>query len=442
MLSKEAKIAESARNFALQKTWAFAREVSPFYRDWLPDLSDRIVDFEMLRALPILSKDQLAQNRLEIYGNRPLPAGMIFTGGTTGRSHLVFVTSDELKLRAAIAVDQDVAERPLTLATDGGSQGRLPTDLDEQGVICVPLRSRSGYEWAWQMLVGEHKFPGLQPKITQLVLPLPAIKKLVNFMTERKLDAGDISLRTTMSYSSYLSRGWRRRIEYTLRTTMVDCYGFTEAPVARALQCSGCGCYHMPDSLIVEYLKLDSADLVVSGIGRLCITTLYPQTQGMILFRYDPGDIIEVGPPCTRTGTSGFRPKGRVRHAARINIGEKPLYPVLATDVQEALDIHHWVARSTNLRHSGVTRSEADSWPKWRLKTNQASGLPQVLLEVELTSSPAFFQDEWFATRDSFYRTILGENAILRSLIHDGLVQFSIDGLPPGSIDESEVIRC
>ncbi|MEM7278934.1 MAG: hypothetical protein AAF385_12485 [Pseudomonadota bacterium] len=446
MIDNASSLSRSVELFGLRRTWQVAREHSPFYRDWLPDLDKDAITIDALRALPVLTKNTLSENYLDIYGDKDLPAGVLFTGGTTGAPQMVPVTSDEIAFRNELAVldEQDTPHRTLTLVTSGGSQGRLQSISADRDTVCVPLRSKSGYDWAWRMLTRTHKFRNAPARVTRLALPLPAIKKLVNYMAENGFDRSDLALDIALSFSSYVSRGWRARIEQALGAKLVDCYGFTEAPVARALECKDCGHYHMPESVIAEYLAIDSDDPVEAGIARLCVTTLYPNTQGLILFRYDPGDIVKVGPLCPRTKTKGFLPKGRRSQTVSIKKGERSILPIFATDVQEALDIHHWVARSRNLRHGGVTASEDDSWPKWRLSIGDAisTGKVPVILEVELTSGPAFFHDEWKSFHDAVYETVLAENPHLTHLITTQAVDFQIRGLSPGMIAENEIVRC
>lgn len=432
--------------FGLRRTWQFARRNSVFYRDRLPDLDDGEVSFDALARLPVLTKAELSDHALDIYGDHDVPHAILFTGGTTGRPQIIPVTSEEVAIRNATAHSGEISDgpTPLTLITGGGSQGRITPTGQNQGTICVPLRSRTGYEWAWRMLVSEHRFRGAASRVTRIALPLPAIKKLVNFAAERGLDRTALAVETVLSFSSYISKGWRKRIEEFFDARLVDCYGFTEAPVARALQSDASGYFHMPEGVIAEFLELDGTAPVDSGFARMCVTTLYPQTQSAILIRYDPGDIVQLGPVCPQTGTRGFLPKGRRHHSVAIQHNGRTIYPIFATDIQEAVDIHHWVARSSNLRHGGVTASEDDSWPKWRLSPDHGTegGPTPIRVEIELTSSPAFFHEEWNILHDHIHCTIMEENPTLGQMVAAGMVQLNVCGVPPGTIAENEIIRC
>jgi hypothetical protein len=434
---------DAARIFALRKTWEYAREHSRYYAATLPRRSADDVDLATLRDVPILTKRDLAENFDALRAGTGLPAYMMFTGGTTGPSQLVYgAESDLAAIYERAAEGEPGDERPLMLITTGGTLGTAPLIPGKLGLICLPLRSREGYEWAWRMLTEEHVYDGFQKRITRLRLPLPAVKQLVHLILERKYDPGLLRLEIVFTYSAYLSTGWRSRIEQVLGAPVLDTFGFTEIMAARALQCEACGQYHFDDRVIWEAVDAGSHAPVDRGIGKLLVTSLYPHGQEMPLFRYEAGDLVEVGFYCDAFGDKGLRPRGRQSHAVAIDLGASTVFPLLPTDVQELVDTDPSVARFAYTRHSGITRTDDDAFPKWRLRRLEENGQVIGQLEIEMKFSPCLFREEWLAFEQRIRAGLSELNSTLTEVLERKLMALRIVGLPPGGLAENEIFIC
>jgi phenylacetate-coenzyme A ligase PaaK-like adenylate-forming protein len=435
---------DAARLFRLRETWEYARRHSAFYAERLPPLPVEKIDFATLRLVPILTRADLQQHHEALRCSRELPAYIMFSGGTTGTPLMVYGSEWDLEQTYATYAErwsQAEGPRPLMLSTGAGAQGGPPHVPGRCGMISVPLRSRQGYEWAWRMLTAEHRFDGYATRVTRLVLPLPAVKKLVHFMLERGHTRDELALDSVCSFSAHVSTPWRRLIEETLGAPLTDAFGFTEVPKVRA--------FRVPDSEFFafhdDHTIWDVADPwdktpLDAGIGRLLVTSLVPFSRERVLFRYASGDLVEIGPDPPGE-ERGFRFKGRLGHSAAVEHGGRRHLAVFPTDVQELVDLDPWVARFSNRRHAGVTASEDDSFPKWRF-VQAGEGGTRLTLEVELTSSPSLHFRPGRDFEERVRAGLLALNPALRELVARGAVEWRVRAVPPGTIDDDEVRRC
>src|SRR5206468_2493142 len=128
---------------------------------------------------------------------------------------------------------------------------------------------------------------------------------------EQRVDFSGLSLQVVITGGWYLSSAWRRHFEELLGACVLDSFGFSEIAEANAVECLDCGWYHAGPAAIVEVLDPDSDAPVDSGPGLLAVTSLFPWVRDLVLLRYAPGDVVEIGPECPARGERGFRYLGR-----------------------------------------------------------------------------------------------------------------------------------
>lgn len=441
------RLLEAARLFRLRETWSYARRHSPYYALRLPELPPERIDYDTLRLVPILTRDDLARHGHELRCGTGLPAYLMFSGGTTGEPLLVYGSEWDLEQTYAKYLERVQAAsgpRPLILTTGGGSQGGPPLVPGRCGALSIPLRSRQGYEWAWRLLTSEHRYEPYAPRVTHLALPLPALKKLVHFMLERGLDRSSLALASVCSYSAHVSTAWRRMIEETLGAPLSDSFGFTEVPKVRGFKGPNDTHFFFEDdqTLWEVIAPFDRAPVLGEGLGRLLVTTLVPFNKERVLLRYASGDLVEVGPVDERREQRGFRFRGRLTHSLAVDDGGVQRLAVFPTDVQELVDFDPWVARFSNRRHAGVTASEDDSFPKWRLGAVARGAATHVTLELELTSSPSLYFRQSRDLAERVRHGLQELNPTLADLVARGVVELRVACVPPGTIADDEVRRC
>ncbi len=449
-LSREGSVFEAARAFALAKTFAYARENSEYYRPHLADPVEAGREFDKLRRLPILTKSELTRSFERLHVGNGLPAYIYFSGGGTGTPQLLYGSERELEaiyggcaLDAALDAEDSRGPPGLTLELGGWAQDDAPYLPGRLGLIKVPLRSRSAYEWAWELLNREFRFEGFGPRITQLVLPTPAIKKLVHFILENGLDTSRLALEAISGFSCHLSAGWQRKIEEVLRAPMTDVYGCTEVMAGRAVRAPGQEFHYFDDRVAWEVVDVDTNQGINRGFGKLLLTPLYPYGQTTPMFRYEVGDVVEIGPYDALMQDFGLRPKGRLKHLIRVVDAGRTLFPLFPADIVELIDTHPWVARYEQAHHSGATTTADDAFPRWRLVHDAGDRTtPRVVIEIELKSSPHLFAAEWETFRDGVHEKLVKGNADLALALSKGLMTFEIKALPPGSLRDQDVLVC
>lgn len=427
---------------ALQLTWEYVRQRSPYYGRVLPDVPPKDVRLSHLRQVPVCGRDELAAHYRELRCTRDFPSYLLFTGGTTGLPKPIPGTETTLASFYERARPGADGVRPLFLMTGGQAHGMTPVIAGRLGAFLIPLQNRHNYEWAQRLLTARFDYPGFAPAITQALLPLPAIKKLVHFLLEQEQSTDEMSLTTVVSFAWYLSAAWRRRIREVLGAEVVDSFGVTEIMAGRAIQCAGCGYSHYGAEVIWEAVDPWDGSPVDEGVARLLVSALYPYTQDLVLLRYSSGDLVELGPWCELVQERGFRFRGRDTQSISVDEDGRRVHVLFPTDVQELVDCSAIVGRAANVRYSGVTATEDDSFPRWRATRAGNGGMDVVRLEIELKMSPALFRDEWRRLQASVTEGLLSRNTGLADLVGRGRVALEVVGLPPGGIPEREIVLC
>jgi len=431
------------RQKQLRATWQYARERSPYYSKLLPEIEPQALRFMHLLELPITTKKELSEFQEEFRCSTEIPAYMFFTGGSTGVPTVLCGSESELEMmQSSLPPHTPGQKRPLTMMTGGGTHGYVPLVPGRKGCIMIPLRSRHNYELAWRLLSAEHHFEGYESKITRAQLPLPAVKKLVHYLLEEKYDLSLLALDYVGTFAWHLSDDWRYLISSVLGAVVIDLYGFTEIRTARAFECNGCGYYHLGANVIWEVVDQWTRRHITDGVGQLLVSSLLPECQEMVLFRFDSGDLVKLGPYCPEFGDRGFRHMGRQSQTFAVREGDDWTYAIFPTHIQEAVDLDQRVARFSNLRHGGVTKSEDDSFPKWRVRETEDVGMPVFNVEVEMKASPHLFRDEWKSFEAGLLADLTELNKELDRLLNEGKAKLNIVGLPPGSLSDDEIFIC
>lgn len=432
-----------AREFSFWRTWKLTRQISPYYRA-LPELQEPCTFLDQLAALPIVTRATVAAEEAAFRRLDALPAAFLTTSGTSGSPLRIGILPEaRAHIDFLLALDgaREVAEtRPLTMHVVGSSNGTATTAYREIGTLGVPLRSRAGYSLAWQLLTAEHSFEGYSPRVRHIVMPLPAIKKLVHYILEEGLDPRALAVDQVVSYSAYLSRSWRKRIEQVLGAPVQNVFGFTEIPAFSALECAGCGAFHASPDTIVEVLDGSGRTVGQGATGHLTVTTLRPELTDLPLLRYAPGDLVTLHDDCPLAGEPGFVPKGRECSAVGTALGARTQWLLFPFDVQDLLDDQPWIARSNHPRHMGVTRTEDESYPKWRAGLTTGETL-RLEVELEVRFSPSLFPDAWHAIRAPLRERLLIGNASLRDAVRSGL-EFRIEAVTEGTLAPDSIVRC
>lgn len=431
---------EEARLRGLRETWAYAREHSPYYAGRLPSIPPEELELRHLRRVPVLTKDELRGHLDEVRCLRGLPAYVVFTGGTTGSPLLLYGAESDLPSPPPPGPGAPL--RKLGLCSGGGHHGIVPLIPGRIGYLQVPLRSRENFRWAGLLLRSEHNFEGYEPKIRLAMLPLPALKKLGHFLLEQAFDMSRLDLAVVGTFSFYLSDGWRAWLESVFRARVIDHYGFAEMKQALARECRRCGYYHFGPQTVWEVVDTRSGEPLEEGVGKLLMTSLVPYVRDQVLFRYEPGDLVEVGPYCPVGDDLGLRFVGRMDHATSFEEGSRHRWVLLPTQVQELVDRCQWIGRIQDPRFQDIASTSDDEFPRWRARMVREEGRPVLQIDLEMKSNPVLFSAEWTGFANGLRDGLLRANPVLRRLVGEEKLELRIAGLPPGGLEDSEVFLC
>ena len=96
------------------------------------------------------------------------------------------------------------------------------------------------------------------------------------------------------------------------------------------------------------------------------------------------------------------------------------------------------VARLADMRFAGITAGDDDSFPRWRSKFDESTGLR---VEIEVVFSPALHRAESESLEARVRQSLLSSNRYLESRCSDGM-RFEVSALEKGAIGDRECVRC
>src|SRR5690606_29109428 len=103
-------------------------------------------------------------------------------------------------------------------------------------------------------------------------------------------------LKSVLTQSELASRHLRERLRAIWGASLTDTYSASEVGVM-ALQCPHSGQYHVQSEVaLVEVIDAAGRPCAPGEMGRVVVTPLHNFAQP--LFRYDIGDLAEVGEAC------------------------------------------------------------------------------------------------------------------------------------------------
>ena len=425
-----------SRSLGLSTVWPIARQCS-FYREAIGDFSS--ITFGRLADFPITTKADLRENPEGFCPGNKFPDYIQLSGGKSGPPAILFSdatwTSEVYSQFERSAVPD--TPRPIMLKASGGSQGTAPLIPGKVGAIEIPFRTRQNYQLAIDLIQRKYAFDGFKDHVSTLLLPLPLIKKLIHFLLENRYDCGDWNISKVFSFSHFLSRKWRSRIESFWNCELIDVYGITEVRASRAASCSRCGFFHFNDKIIFEVVDVATNRRINSGRGKLLLTTLSNTPFiSPVLIRYDTDDIVEIGPQCEIFGESGIRPIGKRRDF----LSEGPASTMLElapADVLEELDTDPSVARTEPIRFAEVTSNNDDAAPKWNWKLGRAGTKPSLNLFVELKFDPDLFPEAysvWKSQKEERLRNAVAARS------RAGAIELEVTGVAQGKLADKCVI--
>ncbi|OGZ09261.1 MAG: hypothetical protein A3D65_05855 [Candidatus Lloydbacteria bacterium RIFCSPHIGHO2_02_FULL_50_13] len=334
--------------------WA---QKSSFYRERLKREKIKVNAIKTLsnfQKLPPITAQDLREHSKEFSSvSRDKIYSLYATGGTTGKSKLIYWTEEALensakamanylrrlfslkgKLCIVIAPSDNLAivgdfERKVFRNMNAliGSMGLTFTDDQRKQLITV-MQAEEPY-----LLMGN---PG-------------RVLSLIQDFVDANVDTKKLGIKYVISGSEILTPKTRDFIEKAFGATVFDHGGMTEVG-GTTIECRAHDGQHVFESVVyAEVLNLETGEVITEGIGELCFTTLI--NPAFPLVRYKTEDIVKITHKKCSCGLKTPRIWYKCRISESVSLFGATLY---AYQVDEALEEIKELTSAYNLRVESV----------------------------------------------------------------------------------------
>jgi hypothetical protein len=402
---------------------------TPFYREHWSGCSTDDFSGDLLKRLPLLEKEHIRAAGEAAQNRDGVVCDDVFTTGTTGNP-LITVRSDREQEFIAKFFARVLRERPPAPRLRGlefknpyhGHLIRVPASIHYHRVSVLDVGS---FEYGRRTLSRTHRDERVEERCS-ILMGLERCLRAFTLDTLREHPDGfpGTALLLVVSYSQYLTKAWRLRLERTWGAPVVDRFGISEV-FGGASQCLNCGWYHFEPFVIPEVIGAHSGDVLTEGRGLLAVTALYPFQQAQPLVRYLTGDLVEVTHSSScRPGTTAIKPLGRARYGVPKPDSDEWL--VTPASVLEAVDEVKEIERS--VRFAGVDQirdAHAIGNPKFRTRWSSERGT--VATKVEVALAPGLSDERRALVLANVRDDIIRSNTLLMVALQDGTASIDVD---------------
>jgi phenylacetate-coenzyme A ligase PaaK-like adenylate-forming protein len=276
----------------------YAREKSPFYREWLPDI--RLERLEDIASLPILSQQEF-RDHLPPYGTGLLTGPLVHSfafgsGGTTGKPKFVYRTVEETEHNARALGKNlylagfgpgDIVANLLFAGNMWASFVSYTQALEHTGAHILPIAGNIDME---QIVTYLRAFKA------NCAISIPSvIISLAQYVEQKGI--GDVRIEKILTGGEHLFKEAKEYIAGVLGTERFASVGYTSNDTgAIAFQCHECqGAVHhiLEDMHYLEIIDPETGMPVPQGEpGKVVVTNLHRTLMPMI--RYDIGDMGRI----------------------------------------------------------------------------------------------------------------------------------------------------
>lgn len=425
----------------LNETIRRAARLSPYYREAFAGVDLNFDSLDGLRRIPLLSRELLISRAFDMLAEGSVPVTVSMSGGTTSaqgggfRQVMFFRGEEESRARreATQRAYGSLGVRPLILHLMNLGHGYDPS-FGLEGVFQMPLERPFHFEAILSLIRHEFSFPGYTPQIMAIVSALRMLKALTLLSIERGIDGSELGIALLSSSSNHLTSRWRRILGEYWQAQIDETYGISEVAGLHARRCAKCGHFHFGPDVVVEVLAVDSDEPVVTGVGRMVATSLYPLAAIQPIIRYDTEDLVEVFDDCAARGTFGFEFVGRRKNAVIAPGADGSRVLLSPITVNEVLDgIPDIATQQFVFADLLGLRSQGVGYQKWSVL--QRPEERRVELAVELKWSPTQFRPAAGDLRERLRSLVLDAAPALADAVGGGEVGFDVTLHEPGSTD-------
>jgi len=367
----------------LRRTVEYVYRYVPFYRQAMDAVGVKPADIrwqEDVRKLPITRRDQLCEHTEAFISRYPglVPTLPVYTGGTTGKSLEVYLTTDELRyyaaaraisyLRGGLVGPQSIVQ--LHQSLDNSMEGLITSMAGRlAGALVLSIGDKGTLDDHVESILKERHIPGKSTKVTGLVTPPSHLWALTQRAEEMGVDFQESDLKWIITGGATVSEDLRKRVSETWGVRVFEAYGLREVVTGSAYQCPRSERLHFSDTgAYAEALDPQTEEPLPAGRpGVLAVTTFYPYRELMPFLRYRTEDLVVLSPDpvcvCGRSTTQILDIVGRADYV--ILVGENTFYPQAIGD-------------------SLLAFRQLVLPPRFALRTEQRQDAQYVILDVEV----------------------------------------------------------
>lgn len=447
--SKGAAVLGGLQTFLARLTLAHARAQSLYYRsrpsydagigknaDHTPDLS----------ALPTIDRTEVKRHFAEFVAENVKLRSVCHTSGTTGSPLEIYKSHEEIAFLGQFFTTlfkpaYRTLGKTLSLSFPTPHHG-VPIPMPTPSIPFVGgVTDDTLIKDAARVLSTSYLVDGEARRISQLQGMAFQVLFFTNYLMEQGTEPSSFGIELINIAGGFVPAHWRTFLAQAWNCTVNDRFSLTET-VGGATRCHQCGAFRPDPQLLFEALDIETGRPLEAGIGKLCVTNLYPFAQMMPLIRYETGDLARRRLCCT--GVQAFDFLGRLQNCASLGSGRERRWLIFSSELHEVLatlpdlNVYQWFSNVRAARDRTV-----GSLPITALKQSAgADGRLDLALNAELRYSPHTFP----ARADEVRRCIVDhlvavEDTELAAALADGSATFSVNFLPPQGLEDDYVIK-
>jgi len=430
---------EAFRNELIGPTLAHAATQSRFYQEHLGPAAFKVKTESDLLSIPTVTKRILRSQPLDrLLTSAETPHVVQHTSGTTDVPFRVFRGRAEVEF-----IRQFFDGQFDPFGANGVRLLSLQPSYHGEG-IPIPVATRYSSVNVMDEASGEQDIDQLLRESSSAVSGPVVITGLfhhVRYLTAKLLQRGcDLArLRVAGLFvtGQHVSARWKRILEETWGVRVVPRFSMTEG-FGGAIYCEFCRSYHFDHFVVPEILAPFSDEPVVSGIGILHLTSLYPFVQLMPFIRYRTNDIVEIlSTPCSERFGLSVRLLGRWDHAAILENRRGHYRVITPSPIFELLENFPVINTGDPYGNINGTVLVGVGNPCFRLEVEQSRPF-RLLIKIELRVLPWLFSEVCDQIRAVVLEGLARELPWLPSELGEDSLQVEVRFFPPGSLGAFE----
>jgi phenylacetate-coenzyme A ligase PaaK-like adenylate-forming protein len=430
------------RDNLLRLTFEWCVLRSEFYRERFIN----VINFDGLSdlsKLPVLRREDVVTNRVQLSCCTDAPACVQYTTGTTGSFLPLYRSAAEVSFLSSFyqerlqEVQGPARLRPLYLTLASNYHG-MSTPLPAAAyILSAGVYDRTQAQQALNLLKQEYSFPNVERQISAIIGADILVRALTAYLIGRGESPASFGIKRLVITGGYMSAMAKAKLGALWNATIHDRLSMSEIFGGAAQVVPG-GPWIFDVEAIPEIVHPRTLVPVKHGVGVLLMTSLYPFSQMTPLIRYYTGDLVEIfNAPGSSDSNLVVNLKGRERRSILDISGSEVIPLILSTDLHDCIDALPDIARSPRFPDLGSTLSmEFAGKLHYSLSAEYENHVPvSISLKLGLRYAPWLFAERVMQIITELRMKLYKFSPALSERVAAGSVKFSINA---GTADEVE----